>query len=253
MLPGPQPSGLFLFDKPKGITSHDAVDLLRRKLSIRRIGHTGTLDPMATGLLILLVGGATSAQAALQGSAKVYGGTIMFGTETDTWDAEGKVVAEAPPPPFDEETIKKAVEKFSGRFIQQVPPYSAVRRNGEPLYKLARRNEAVPEVRREAVVRWLSWSVRPPALDFELECSGVSRHQPAISLQISFSVSGKVRCLTDMLRRRSPSHSLISLNAGIAEFISRAKKARRFLFATCAAVASGSPGQAVRTWMTLRP
>jgi tRNA pseudouridine55 synthase len=172
MIPGRPPSGLFLFDKPKGITSHDAVDLLRRKLSIRRIGHTGTLDPMATGLLILLVGGATSAQAALQGSAKVYGGTITFGSETDTWDAEGKVVAEAPPPPLDEESVRRAVAGFSGRIIQQVPSYSAVRRNGTPLYKLARRNEAVPEIKREADVRWLSWAARPPHLDFELECSG---------------------------------------------------------------------------------
>lgn len=166
------PSGLFLFDKPKGITSHDAVALLRRKLSMRRIGHTGTLDPMATGLLILLAGSATSAQAALQGTAKVYSGTILFGSETDTWDAEGKTVADAPPPPLDEETLKKAIPAFSGRIIQQVPPYSAVRLGGRPMYKMARRNEAMPEVKREAEVRWLSWSPRPPELDFVIECSG---------------------------------------------------------------------------------
>ena len=166
------PSGLFLFDKPKGITSHDAVALLRRKLSLRRIGHTGTLDPMATGLLILLAGAATSAQAALQGTAKVYSGTILFGSETDTWDAEGKVTAAAPPPALDEETLKKAIPAFSGRIIQQVPPYSAVRLGGRPMYKMARRNEVMPEVRREAEVRWLSWAPRAPELDFVIECSG---------------------------------------------------------------------------------
>jgi tRNA pseudouridine55 synthase len=170
--PTQPPSGLFLFDKPKGITSHDAVDLLRKKLSIRRIGHTGTLDPMATGLLILLVGSATSAQSAMQGSAKVYGGTILFGVETDTWDAEGKVTAEAPPPLLDEKTVGEAVKAFSGRIIQQIPPYSAVRINGRHMYKMARRNEAMPEVKREVEVRWLSWAARPPALDFEIECSG---------------------------------------------------------------------------------
>jgi len=168
----PQPSGLFLFDKPKGITSHDAVELLRRKLSIKKIGHTGTLDPMATGLLIMLVGSATAAQSAMQGSAKIYGGTIMFGSETDTWDAEGKVTAEAPPPALDEKAVGEAVKAFNGKIIQQIPPYSAVRLNGRHMYKLARANQAMPEVKREADVRWISWAARPPALDFEMECSG---------------------------------------------------------------------------------
>jgi len=167
-----QPAGIFLFDKPKGITSHDAVDLLRRKLSIKKIGHTGTLDPMATGLLIMLVGSATAGQSAMQSSVKIYCGTILFGAETDTWDAEGKVTAETPPPPLDENSVAAAVKLFSGKIIQQVPPYSAVRLNGRHMYNMARRNEVMPEVKREAEVRWLSWTARPPALDFEIECSG---------------------------------------------------------------------------------
>lgn len=172
MITPPQPSGLFLFDKPKGITSHDAVDLLRRKLGIRRIGHTGTLDPMATGLLILLAGSATRAQEGLQGASKIYSGTILFGAETDTWDAEGAVVAEAPPPPLDADSLGKAVASFSGKIIQQVPPHSAVKMQGRPMYKLARKGVAMPEVRREAEVRWLAWTPRPPELDFTIESSG---------------------------------------------------------------------------------
>ncbi len=172
MITPQQPSGLLLFDKPKGITSHDAVDLLRRKLFLRRIGHCGTLDPMATGLLILLVGGATSAQSAMQGSAKIYSGTICFGSETDTWDAEGKVTAEAPPPPLDEKSVGEAVKAFNGKIVQQVPPYSAMRVNGKHMYKLARHNMAMPEVRREVEVRWLSWSIGQAVLNFEIECSG---------------------------------------------------------------------------------
>lgn len=168
----PQPSGLFLFDKPKGITSHDAVDLLRRKLGMRRIGHTGTLDPMATGLLILLAGAATRAQEGLQGASKIYSGTILFGAETDTWDAEGAVLAEAPPPTLDADSVGRAVASFSGKIIQQVPPHSAVKMQGRPMYKLARRGVAMPEVRREAEVRWLAWTPRPPELDFTIECSG---------------------------------------------------------------------------------
>ncbi len=167
-----QPSGLFLFDKPKGITSHDAVALLRAKLSLQKIGHTGTLDPMATGLLIFMVGSATSGQSAMQGLPKVYGGTILFGSETDTWDAEGKVTAEAPPPPLDGKSVCGAVKSFNGKLIQQIPPYSAVRLNGRHMYKLARANQVMPEVKREVEVRWISWAARAPALDFEIECSG---------------------------------------------------------------------------------
>jgi tRNA pseudouridine55 synthase len=170
--PALPPSGIFLLDKPKGITSHDSVDLLRQKLHFRRIGHSGTLDPMATGLLILLVGSATSAQLSMQGSAKVYSGSILFGSETDTWDAAGKVVAEAPVPPLDEDSVKKAVEAFSGKITQTVPPYSAVRLGGKHMYKLARHNVVMPVVKREVEVKWLSWRAAPPSMDFEIECSG---------------------------------------------------------------------------------
>ncbi|HNW45017.1 MAG TPA: tRNA pseudouridine(55) synthase TruB [Elusimicrobiales bacterium] len=170
--PAPQPSGLLLFDKPKGITSHSAVALLRKKLSFSRIGHTGTLDPMATGLLVMLVGAATSAQARMQGSSKTYSGTIMFGSETDTWDAEGKVTETSPVPALAPEIVAKTIEAFSGKIIQQVPPYSAIRVGGKHLYHLARRNLAVPEIRREVQVRWLSWAAGPTSVDFEIECSG---------------------------------------------------------------------------------
>ena len=172
ILPSPRPSGLLLFDKPKGITSHDAVALLREKLSFSRIGHCGTLDPMATGLLIMLVGAATSEQERMQSSFKTYSGTILFGSETDTWDAEGRVTEAAPPPGMDPEIIDKTVKAFSGKITQQVPPYSAVRMNGRHLYKLARNNQKVPEIKREVQVRWVSWAARPPALDFLIECSG---------------------------------------------------------------------------------
>lgn len=170
--PALPPSGIFLLDKPKGITSHDAVDLLRQKLHFRRIGHCGTLDPMATGLLIMLVGSATSCQSAMQGTAKVYGGSILFGSETDTWDAEGKVVEVAPPPALDEESVKRTVEAFSGKITQTVPPYSAVRLGGKHMYKLARHNVVMPVVKRDVEVKWLSWAIKAPSLDFEIECTG---------------------------------------------------------------------------------
>jgi tRNA pseudouridine55 synthase len=168
----PQHSGILLFDKPKGITSHDAVDLLRRKLNFKKIGHTGTLDPMATGLLIMLLGPATKSQAGLQNCAKVYSGTITLGVETDTWDAEGKVVKEMPVARVTQDRIKGIIGFFTGKVVQQIPSFSAVRYKGKHLYKLARKNTAVPTMRREVNIKWKNYSFKSPFLNFEVECSG---------------------------------------------------------------------------------
>ena len=165
-------SGLLLFDKPKGITSNDAVDLLRHKLRFKRIGHGGTLDPMATGLLLLLVGSATKIQASMQGSSKVYSGVIKFGSQTDTWDAEWNVTAETPFPALNEEVVKSAIAAFSGKITQQVPPFSAVRFQGRRLYAMARDNAVMPEIKRSAEIKWLSWEFKGAELEFKIECSG---------------------------------------------------------------------------------
>ncbi|MBI4655490.1 MAG: tRNA pseudouridine(55) synthase TruB [Elusimicrobia bacterium] len=165
-------SGIFLFDKPSGITSHDAVDILRRKINIRRIGHTGTLDPMATGLLVMLVGGAVKLQAKLQHSSKSYEGVIRLGIETDTWDMEGKILKEMPLADLNYEKVKKIVSFLDGRAIQQVPPFSAVRYKGRPLYKLARKNQTVPVIRREVDIKWKNFSFKSPDVHFKIECSG---------------------------------------------------------------------------------
>ena len=171
-IPPSEFSGLLLFDKPKGITSHDAVDLLRRKLNFKKIGHSGTLDPMATGLLLLLVGPATKSQAGFQGSSKIYSGIVKFGSQTDTWDAEGKVTAEAPFTPLNEEAVKAVVAALSGKITQQVPPFSAVRFQGRRLYAMARDNAVMPEIKRSVEIKWLSWALNGGELAFEIECSG---------------------------------------------------------------------------------
>lgn len=168
----PAASGIFLFDKPGGITSHDAVSLLRRALGHRHIGHTGTLDPMATGLLVMLSGAATKIQSSLQGCAKTYTGRVRLGEVTDTWDAQGEVIASADPSSVTREAIAAAIPAFEGKMIQQVPPYSAVRVGGRQLYKMARRKEAMPVVKREVELRWLSWEWAPPFIDFAIECAG---------------------------------------------------------------------------------
>ncbi|OGS08710.1 MAG: tRNA pseudouridine(55) synthase TruB [Elusimicrobia bacterium RIFOXYA12_FULL_51_18] len=168
----PQFSGLLLFDKPKGITSHDAVDILRRRLNFKKIGHTGTLDPMATGLLVMLLGPSTKYQAKLQNCAKIYSGAITLGVETDTWDAEGKVIKETPVAGMTHERIKGIIGFFTGKVVQQIPSFSAVRYKGKHLYKLARKNTAVPPMRREVNIKWKNYSFKQPLLNFEVECSG---------------------------------------------------------------------------------
>jgi tRNA pseudouridine55 synthase len=140
---GPAIDGLLLADKQKGITSHDVVDIFRRRTRIRKTGHTGTLDPMATGLLVLCVGRATRLQSYLMGLEKTYEGEIQFGWATDTYDAEGKAVGE--PVPFDVSGIDFAphVAAFSGEIDQMPPAYSAKKVDGVRAYELARKGEAV--------------------------------------------------------------------------------------------------------------
>lgn len=135
--------GVVLIDKPLGITSHDVIARLRRRFNTRRIGHAGTLDPLATGLLVVAVGPATRFLQYLPLEPKEYVGVIRFGIETTTQDAEGEVVAQKPVPKDLLFEVDYAMPEFKGS-IQQIPPmYSAVKKEGKPLYTYARRGEAV--------------------------------------------------------------------------------------------------------------
>ena len=135
--------GVLLVDKPTGMTSHDVVDRVRRHFGFKKVGHCGTLDPAATGLLILVLERATKLQDRLMSADKAYEGTMLLGVSTDSQDADGKVIAEKPVPPLTVEEIESAFAKFRGD-IQQVPPMvSAVKHQGTPLYKLARKGKTV--------------------------------------------------------------------------------------------------------------
>ena len=135
--------GVLLVNKPSGVTSHDVVQVVRRKLSIRRVGHTGTLDPMAEGLLILLVGPATKHQQALQAHEKRYEAAVRFGTQTDTGDATGQPVRTAPVPPLDQRRVAEVLASLQGPLDQTPPAYSAVKVKGKPAYWWARRHQTV--------------------------------------------------------------------------------------------------------------
>lgn len=138
------PSGILLVDKPERLTSHDVVDVARRLLDTRRVGHTGTLDPVATGLLVLCVGRAARLQSFLTGVDKSYEGEMRFGVETDTYDRDGAPVGTPhldPRPTL--EAVGAAATAYTGELRQVPPPYSAKKVAGKKLYELARKGESV--------------------------------------------------------------------------------------------------------------
>ncbi|MDD4005075.1 MAG: tRNA pseudouridine(55) synthase TruB [Elusimicrobiaceae bacterium] len=168
-----QISGFLLVDKPSGWTSHDVVAVARGRLKVRRIGHAGTLDPAATGLLVLLVGAATKKQSEFQQGGKVYSGVMALGAETDTWDADGRITASYPTGGLDPAAVSASLTAMQGTVKQTVPPYSAVKVNGTPLYRLARRGEVVAPVEKTVnIYKWRDVSVRLPEVMFTVECGG---------------------------------------------------------------------------------
>src|SRR5271170_4702968 len=136
--------GVLLVDKPSDHTSHDVIARLRGKLRMRKVGHAGTLDPMATGLLIVLLGKATRVSQFLISLDKEYEGTIELGKVTDSQDADGQVMETRPVPALTEAEVGAAVRGFLGDQYQIPPMHSAIKIAGVPLYKLARKGEEVP-------------------------------------------------------------------------------------------------------------
>jgi tRNA pseudouridine55 synthase len=135
--------GALLIDKPKGPTSHDVVDAIRRQFQILKVGHAGTLDPNATGLLILLLGRGTRLSEKLMADDKVYTGTARFGQTTNSYDADGQILDTRPVPVLTLEQLNRLAEEFVGDQMQTPPMVSAVKKDGVPLYKLARQGMEV--------------------------------------------------------------------------------------------------------------
>lgn len=135
--------GAILIDKPAGPTSHDVVDAIRRQFRIKKVGHCGTLDPNATGLLIIVLGRGTKLSERLMSSDKAYAGTIKFGETTDSYDADGQLVASLPVPPLTMDQLNTEAAAFVGDIMQMPPMVSAVKVAGVPLYKLARKGVEV--------------------------------------------------------------------------------------------------------------
>lgn len=165
-------NGVLVVDKPAGMTSHDVVRRLRRLCRTRRVGHAGTLDPMATGLLLVAVGEGTRVVQFLVEGDKTYRASLLFGAETTTQDAEGEVTLTRPWQQLDEAVVLQACQQMIGE-LQQIPPmYSAIKIKGVPLHRLARQGLEVERAPRTVHIRSLAVEqLTLPHLSFEVECS----------------------------------------------------------------------------------
>jgi tRNA pseudouridine55 synthase len=166
------PDGVLLVDKAAGMTSHDVVALVRRQLGIKKVGHCGTLDPIATGLLLITIGRGTKVQDLLMSEDKEYVGTLTLGASTSTQDREGEIIETKPVPDLSESEIRAAFDKFRGDFYQTPPMVSAKKHGGVPLYKLARQGKVVErEPRFVHVYRYNIDKISLPDIDFSVLCS----------------------------------------------------------------------------------
>jgi tRNA pseudouridine55 synthase len=181
------PIGVLLVDKPQGMTSHDIVARMRRVFRIKKIGHAGTLDPMATGLLLILVGKATKVSQYLMSMDKEYTATVKLGVETDSQDADGEIVATKPVPELTQADVEKEMATFMGDQYQTPPMYSAKKVNGQKLYKLARQGKTVE--REPRVINVSRYDV----LDFNL---------PEVSVIVGSSKGTYIRTLAHDLGQR---------------------------------------------------
>lgn len=213
--------GILLLDKPLGLSSNQALQKVRSLYNASKAGHTGALDPLATGLLPICLGDATKIAGLLLSEAKAYRTRVQLGTDTDTDDAEGVIVRQRPVPPLTPANVQTALMQFTGR-IRQVPPrYSALKREGEPLYLRARRGEVFDVPAREVeVMRIDLLEVGPDWLELEVECgSGTYIRSLARDIGDALGCGGHVAALRRLWVdpfRAPVMHSLDAL-AGIAE------------------------------------
>src|SRR2546421_4830829 len=164
--------GAILIDKPAGPTSHDVVDAIRRQFGIKKVGHCGTLDPNATGLLIIVLGRGTKLSEKLMSDDKVYEGTIKLGETTNSYDVDGELVASLPVPPLTLDQLNEAAGAFIGDQMQTPPMVSAVKIDGVPLYKLARKGiEVQREPRLIHIYNFRFSAYAEPAGRFRLACT----------------------------------------------------------------------------------
>lgn len=168
----PESTGIVIVNKPKGLTSHDVVSRVRRIFHMKRVGHAGTLDPMATGVLVVLLGKATKLFGKFESFDKAYKATLILGTKTTTADTEGDVVKTMPYDQINREALEKVLTQFIGDTEQVPPMVSAVKIKGQRLYELARKGIEIPRQPRQIRINCLRLvNFSSPRVEIYLECS----------------------------------------------------------------------------------
>lgn len=207
--------GILLVDKPEGITSNDLVRIVKRRVRPAKVGHSGTLDAAATGLMVVLIGAATRSLDYLDEGRKRYEMTVVLGEETDSGDKEGVLVRSADISHITEHGIREALEKYHGAMEQLPPHYSAIKKDGVPLYRLARKG-IFPEVspRKIEIFSLVLKSWSPPLLELDLECSrGTYARAVARDLGNDLGVGGRL----ERLRRTASGSFLLDDAMSVAE------------------------------------
>jgi tRNA pseudouridine55 synthase len=219
--------GVLLVDKPVGITSAEVVRQVKARVRPSRVGHLGTLDPFATGLLPILVGEATKLAPFLQDGEKEYEGVIRLGVATDTLDRTGAEVETAPVPPFTPAALSETAARFTGRVVQQPPIFSAIKRAGVPLYKLARRGGEVepPPPREVEISRLALEAIDAESIRFVAVCS-TGTYMRSLARDIGVAL-GTVAHLAELRRLRSGSFTIAAARplAAVLEALAEKKAA----------------------------
>lgn len=199
--------GILIVNKPQGMTSHDVVDLVRRRFHIKKAGHAGTLDPMATGVLVLLLGKCTKLSNELMASDKEYEGSLTLGSTSDTGDAWGKISLSGDASAISEEQVRSIFAKFTGEIEQTPPMYSSVKVNGRKLYEFARKGVTVEVAARKISITNLEITqLKLPEVSFKLACS-----KGTYVRQLCVDIGAELGCgahMTRLVRTRSGQFSI---------------------------------------------
>lgn len=199
--------GILLVDKPKEWTSHDVVNFIRVRFNVKKVGHCGTLDPAATGLLVMLVGQATKMSPRLSGQDKAYDSVLLLGTETDSQDMDGEVIAERSYDDVTEQTIRDTFAGFKGEQEQLPPMVSAKKVNGKKLYEIARQGKTIERETKTIIIHSLDiQDIDLPYVKFNVKCS-----KGAYIRTLCADIGAKIGCggaLYDLRRTESGAFNL---------------------------------------------
>jgi len=211
--------GVLIVDKPEGLTSHDVVQKVRSTYGIRQVGHAGTLDPIASGVLVLLVGSATRIAQYLQEDDKEYHLVLKLGVETDTQDITGDILAKTDPGGITRDALDSVIDRYRGTFSQVPPSFSAVKRAGQPLYKLARQGVRVQADPRVVTVYSIEVSkVDLPYVSMEVVCSkGTYMRTLCHDIGRDLGVGGCMESLVRVRSGRFPIEDAVDLDRVIAD------------------------------------